>query len=129
MTDKLPFDLDAALAALARDERAARPRPSQGLVARVLSDAAEIGAPRPAAPASPPARAPGIGWLRIFGFSDAWAGAAVTATLLVLAAGFGVGYEAGPELLADTGLDAAFGGGQVMLADAGDGLFDTDDVL
>ena len=44
MTDKAPFDLDAALAALAIDERAARPAVSESLQARVLGDAAGIAA-------------------------------------------------------------------------------------
>ena len=49
--------------------------------------------------------------------------------LLFLAAGFGVGYEAGPELLAGTGFDSAFGGEPVQLADAGDALFGVEDAL
>lgn len=130
MTDKVPFDLDAAFAALERDERAARPAPSGDLVARVLSDAAGVAAERrhAAAAARPQPRAAsrsasraasGGGWLRLFGFTDAWAGAAVAAVLLFLIAGFGVGYEAGDEVMAEVG----FTDPGTRLADAGDGLF------
>ena len=130
MTDKIAFDLDAAFAALERDERAARPRPSEALLARVLADAAEVAASAPSAPAAARAERPGgRGWLRVFGFADAWAGAAVAAVMLFLVAGFGLGYEAGPDLLAGTGLAPAFGGGDVLVADAGDGLFGPGDAL
>jgi len=131
MTDKHPFDLDAAFAALERDERAAGPQPSGALVARVLADAAELAAAgRPASAAAPRRGALETpGWLRFFGFADAWAGATVAAVLLVLAAGFGIGYEAGPELLAGTGLEPVIGGEVVLLADAGDDLFGAEDAL
>lgn len=127
----VPFDLDAALADLQRDERTARPEPSPTLIARVRADAAEIAAAaRPAvAPVVRPGQQRPFGWLRLIGFGDAWAGATVTAVVLVLAVGFGVGYEAGPEVLAATGLDAALGGDRIVLADAGDGVFGSEDAL
>jgi len=126
MSNEFRFDLDTALAALERDERAARPVPSGDLTARVLADAAAVAAERRPAPIRRPrAAATGGGWLRLFGFADAWAGAAVAAVLLFLVLGFGVGYEAGPDMLAGVG----FGGGDVLLADAGDGLFPSEDAL
>ncbi len=120
MTDKAPFDLDAALAALAIDERAARPAVSESLQARVLGDAAMVAAPSPTlAPtlARTPVRSGGF---RLFGLIDAWTGAAVAAVWMCLAIGLGVGYGAGPEVLAQAGL------GEVKVAVAaeeGDGFF------
>ena len=134
MTDKLGtekrFDLDAAFAALEGDERVARPVPTQRLVARVLADAAEVAAgfgAETAAPRARPAAAPqrANGWLHWFGFSDAWAGATVAAVVLCLAVGVGVGYQAGPEMLAEVGLGEI----DVLLADADDGDFGAEDVL
>ncbi len=122
MTNKAPFDLDAARAALAIDERAARPAVSERLQARVLGDAATV---------APPSRtlarsAVRPGGFRLFGLFDAWTGAAVAAVTLCLAIGLGVGYQAGPEVLAQAGL------GEVKIAVAaeeGDGLFLSEDVL
>ena len=126
MTDKAPFDLDAALAALAIDERAARPAVSESLQARVLGDAAEVAADSVGAleqPQRSPARSGGF---RLFGLFDAWAGVAVTAVALCLAIGLGVGYLAGPEVLAQAGL----GEGKIAItAEEGDGLFLSEDVL
>jgi hypothetical protein len=130
MTDKAPFDLDAALAALAIDERAARPAVSESLQARVLGDAAEVAATgaaqsRTLAPTLAPS-AVRSGGFRLFGLFDAWSGAAVAAVVLCLAIGLGVGYRAGPEVMAQAGL------GDVKVAVAaeeGDGLFLSEDVL
>jgi hypothetical protein len=125
MTDKAPFDLDAALAALANDERAARPTVSESLQARVLGDAAEVAAERAGAMAPPriPARSGGF---RLFGLVDAWSGAAVAAVVLCLAIGIGVGYGAGSELLAQAGL----GDVEVAVAaDDSDGFLLSEDVL
>ncbi len=138
MTDKAPFDLDAALAALAIDERAARPAVSESLQARVLGDVAEIAAGRAGAVAAKsrtPARtlAPTTarttersGGFRLFGLFDAWTGAAVAAVTLCLAIGLGVGYGAGPEVMARAGL------GDVKIAVAAEesgGLFMAEDML
>ncbi len=126
MTDKTPFDLDAALAALAIDERAARPAVSESLQARVLGNAAMVAVrSRTLAPtlARTPVRAGGF---RLFGLFDAWSSAAVGAVGLCLAIGLGVGYRAGPEVLAQAGL------GEVKIAVAaeeGGGLFLSEDVL
>ncbi len=126
MTDKAPFDLDAALAALAIDERTAGPAVSESLQARVLGDAAMVAArSRTLAPtlARTSARAGGF---RLFGLFDAWTGAAVGAVGLCLAIGLGGGYRAGPEVLAQAGL------GEVKIAVAaeeGGGLFLSEDVL
>ena len=136
MTEKLPFDLDAAFAALERDERAARPAPSGDLVARVLSDAAGVAAerrhagaaarPQPRSASEATSRvASGGGWLRLFGFTDAWAGAAVAAVLVFLVAGFGLGYEAGPEVMAEVG----FTDPETRLADAGEALFPGEEAI
>jgi hypothetical protein len=129
MTERSRFDLDAALTALERDERAARPNPSAILTARVLGDAAEVTARLAAASQKAPASAERIraggGWLRYFGFADAWAGAAVAAVMLFLVLGFGVGYEAGPEVMAEAGFDDQ----ETTLADAGDGLFASGDAI
>ncbi len=138
MTDKAPFDLDAALAALAIDERAARPAVSESLQARVLGDVAEVAAERSGAVAAKPrtlARtlAPAAarttersGGFRLFGLFDAWTGAAVAAVALCLAIGLGVGYRAGPEVLAQAGL------GDVkvaVVAEESDGLFLSEGML
>ncbi len=126
MTDKAPFDLDAALAALAIDERAARPAVSESLQARVLGDAAEVAAESAGAMAQPPRIPARSGGFRLFGLFDAWSGAAVVAAALCLAIGLGVGYRAGPEVLAQAGL------GDVTIAVAaeeGGGLFVSEDVL
>jgi hypothetical protein len=129
MTDRIRFKLDAAFAALERDERVARPAPSAALTARVLGDAAEVAAGLAATGAPTPARVNNArsdgGWLRFFGFADAWAGAAAAAVLLFLVLGFGVGYEAGPEVMAEAG----FGDQETTLADAGDGLFASGDAI
>ncbi len=130
MTDKAPFDLDAALAALAIDERAARPSVSESLQVRVLGDAAEVAATGAAQSGTlAPTLAPSAvrsGGFRLFGLFDAWTGAAVAAVALCLAIGLGVGYRAGPEVMAQAGL------GDVKVAVAaeeGDGLFMSEDVL
>lgn len=129
MTDRNRFDLNSAFAALERDERAARPAPSGALTARVLGDAAEVASgfasARSKAPATADNARPGGGWVQFFGFADAWAGAAVAAVLLFLVLGFGVGYEAGPEVMAEAG----FGDQDTTLADAGDGLFASGDAI
>jgi len=134
MTDKAPFDLDAALAALASDERAASPAVSESLQARVLVDLAGVAAERAGALAAEPrpraaaaARTAGqSGGVRLFGLFDAWTGAAVAAVALCLAIGLGVGYRVGPEVLARAGL------GEVKIAVAAEesgGLFLPEDVL
>ena len=126
MTDKAPFDLDAALAALAIDERAARPAVSESLQARVLGDAAEVAAEVAGAMARPPRIPARSGGFRLFGLFDAWSGAAVAAVALCLAIGLGVGYGAGPEVMARAGL------GDVKIAVAAEesgGLFMAEDML
>ncbi len=126
MTDKAAFDLDAALAALAIDERAVRPAVSESLQARVLGDAAEVAAEAAGALARPPRSPVRSGGFRLFGLFDAWSGAAVAAVALCLAIGLGVGYRAGPEVLAQAGL----GGVQIAAAaEEGDGLFMAEDML
>lgn len=126
MTDKAPFDLDAALAALAIDERAARPAASESLQARVLGDAAEVVATAAAPSRTLAPSAVRSGGFRLFGLFDAWTGAAVVAVALCLAIGLGVGYRAGPEVLAQAGL------GDVkvaVVAEEGDGLFLSEGML
>ena len=116
MSDKREDGLDAALAALVRAERAARPKVSDGLRARVLADAADVAATRPAKetrpatetrPAAAPSRPAGAagGWLGWVRGLDVWAGAAVAAAILCLAIGLGVGYEAGDRVLAEAGFE------------------------
>ena len=125
MTDKAPFDLDAALAALTIAERAARPAVSESLQARVLGDAAEAAG----AVAPPPTRAQSAtrsGGFRLFGWFDAWTGAAVAALALCLAIGLGVGYRAGPEVLAQAGLGDVI---VVVAVEEGDGLFLSEGML
>ncbi|HUS53628.1 MAG TPA: hypothetical protein VMY41_06435 [Thermohalobaculum sp.] len=126
MTDKIPFDLDAALAALEQDERAVWPKVSEKLQMRVLGDAAEVAVAR-ARTTAPVSRAPvrsgGFHW---FGLSDVWSGAAIAAVTLCLFVGFGVGYEAGPELMAQAGLgDTAI----AFAEDDGGGFSPFEDVL
>lgn len=100
-------DLDGALAALSRAERAAWPEVSEGLRARVLADAAGVTAGKALVPAATarPVRHRGTG---LFGWFDAWAGAAVAAALICLAIGLGLGYGAGDALLDGAGLDDTF---------------------
>lgn len=128
MDNKAPIDLDAALEALARAERAAGPAVSEQLRARVLSDAADVAAGRQSVPAARlrPAGVgqPGLlGWLRGL---DVWAGTAVAVALLCLVVGLGVGYGAGDTVLAGAGL-----GGDVRVAQMAedDALFLSEDVL
>ncbi len=126
MTDRVRFDLDAALAALAVDERAAQPAVSGSLQARVLGDAGEVAAERAGAVAEPPRSPMPRGRFWLSGLFDAWTGAAAAAVTLCLVIGLGVGYRAGPEVLAQAGL------GDVLLAAAteeGEGLFMAEDVL
>ncbi len=126
MTDKTPFDLDATLSALEQDERAVWPKVSQGLQARVLGDAAEVATmrARDVVPASRTTAAPGGFWW--FGLFDAWSGATVAAVTLCLIVGVGVGYEAGPEVMAQAGL----GDTRIAFAeDDGDALSPFEDVL
>lgn len=126
MTERSPFDLDAALAALGRDEQASHPAVSENLRARVLADAAAITAGRvKSGTASRPKAVPTKRfWL--LGLFDIWAGAAVAAVAICLAIGLGVGYEAGPQVLASAGLDGA----ELALAvDDGDGTLLWEDVL
>ncbi len=120
MTEKRQFDPDAALAALARAERAARPQVSERLHARVLADAAEVSAANPAAKPGRPAPV-GRGWLGWIRGVDLWAGAAVAAAILCLAIGLGVGYGAGDRVLAEAGFQelqvaqaAEAGGGRAV---------------
>ena len=126
MTDKAPFDLDAALAALAADERAARPAVSESLQARVLGDAAEVTAESAATMARPARKPARSGGFRLFGLFDAWSGAAVAAVALCLAIGLGVGYRVGPEVLAQAGLGEVT---TVVAAEEGSGFFVSEDVL
>lgn len=114
MTDKAPFDLDVAFAALERSEWATWPPASEKLRIRVLADAAEVATGRAGA-AEPESRirvrSGGFGWLRMF---DIWSGAAVATVTLCLFVGVGVGYEAGSEVMAQVGLD------NIEFASAGD---------
>jgi hypothetical protein len=125
MTDKAQFDLDAAFAALEIDERVARPKVSDGLVARVLTDAAEVIAE--GAGARLPARSVKArsGGFRLFGLFDAWSGAAIAATALCLIVGAGVGYESGAEVMARAGLDDSV----IAFAADDEGFSPFDDVL
>jgi len=145
MTDKAPFDLDAALAALAADERAARPTVTENLQVRVLGDAAMVAAERAEAAAQQRnaaqkrvqdrvqnlaqerarnrAQSGGFRW---FGLFDVWSGGAVAAVAICLVVGLGVGYVAGPEVLAQAGLNDAE---LAFAADDGDGNFLSEDVL
>jgi len=126
MTDRTRFDLDAALAALAMDERAAQSAVSESLRARVLGDAGEVAARSAGAVAGPPPSPARSGGFRLFGLFDAWAGAAAAAVALCLAIGLGVGYRAGPEVLAQAGLgDLKF----VVAAEEEGELFLSEDVL
>lgn len=125
MSDRDFTDVDEALAALARSERAAWPVVSERLRARVLADAAEVSAGREVAVATRarPARRGGAG---LFGWFDAWVGAAVAAALICLTIGLGLGYGAGDALLAGVGLDESF---RVAEAPTEDALLLGEDVL
>lgn len=127
MTGKAPMDLDEALEALARAERAAWPEVSGQLRARVLSDAAQVAAERRPAEAPRLRRKGGRPGLldRLRGL-DLWVGGAVAAVLLSLAIGFGVGYESGGNFLARTVLGNSV---QTSQLSGGDPLFFSDDVL
>lgn len=126
MTDKAPFDLDLAFATLTQDEQAALPKISDSLRMRVLGDAAEVAAERRHLTV-PELRNPAIsGGFRWFGLFDAWSGAAIAAVTLCLFVGAGVGFEAGPQLMAQVGL------GDINIASAEDdsaGFSPFEDVL
>ena len=127
MSEKAPYDLDAALEALARAERSARPAVPERLWMQVLADAAEVSAGRSLASATP-VRRPGTrwrGWRGWVGGIDLPAGAAVAVALICLAVGLGLGYGAGDTVLAEIGFDS------VRLAQASDddALFLSEDVL
>jgi hypothetical protein len=126
MIEKAPFDLDAALAALGRDEEASRPAVSAGLQARVLAAAAAVAADRgekALRSARPVRRVPRR---RLFGLFDVWGGAAVAAVALCLMIGFALGYQAGPEMAERAGLD---GVRLAQVTDDGDATFLWEDVL
>lgn len=125
MVEKADFDLDAALAALAREAGAASPAPGPDLVARVLADAAEVSAGRRPAPArARPVARPVAGPLagkaaggggRFGAFSGAisgaifgWTTGAVACMALGLALGIGVGLEmnTGPLSIFDNSMQA-----------------------
>lgn len=127
MTDKAPFDFDAALASLKMDERSARPVVSERLLSRVLADAAEV-ASLMAPPASTlrPRKPERSGGSKLFGLFDAWSGGAIAALALCLLIGLGIGYGTGPDLMAQAGLKDI----EVAVAtDESDGLFLSEDVL
>lgn len=113
MSERGAYELDAALEALARDERAACPAVSDHLRARVLADAAEVSAEVstaipagvPGAHAARAARGRGAGWVGWLRGRDLWAGAAVAAALICLAIGLGVGYGVGETVLAEVGFE------------------------
>lgn len=130
MSEKAPYDLDAALEALARAERSARPAVPERLWMRVLADAAEVSAGRSLASATPVRRSGTRwrgwrGWRGWVGGIDLPAGAAVAVALICLAVGLGLGYGAGDTVLAEIGFDS------VRLAQASDddALFLSEDVL
>ena len=124
MTEKHQFDLEAALEALVRAERAVRPQVSERLRARVLADAAEVSAARPAEEKGRRARGgrDWIGWVRGL---DLWAGAAVAAAILFLVIGLGVGYEAGDRVLVEAGFQEL----EVAQAQEDEAMFLAEDVL
>lgn len=136
MSDRASTDLDAALAALARAERVARPMLSDALRARVLSDAAQVAAqvsaeiaaemPTGRQAASPRRARRRVGLLGWLGGFDAWAGAALAMALICLALGLGLGYGAGEALLAEAGLGESF---RMAEAAEEDALLLSEDVL
>jgi hypothetical protein len=82
---------DAAVAALAREAAGAAPRPGPELVARVLADAAEVTASRPVPARACRAGVPARGGLLDWLFG--WQAGAVAAMTLALAIGIGLGFE------------------------------------
>ena len=127
MTDKAPMDFDAALAALKMDEKSARPVVSERLLARVLTDAAEVASSTASPASNPTPRKPEqSGGFRLFGLFDAWSGGAVAALALCLGIGLGIGYGTGPDLMAQAGLKDIE---VAVAAEDSDGLFLSEDVL
>ncbi len=119
MTGRSSFDLDAALARLARAERALRPAVPPALYQRVLTAAALT--------AAQPGRAARWRLPLIGGAIDGWAGVAAAAAALALIVGLGLGYQAGDMLAVGSGhrTDA----GDASLAWAGDWAAESDDLL
>ena len=102
--DRGEFDVDAALAELAREVEQNSPRPGPDLMARVLADAASV-APVAAGVAvagavTQRAVAPSL-WESLFG----WTSGAVAAMALSLAIGVGIGMELEPGDLPMTEVD------------------------
>ena len=96
MSDRIEFDVEAALEELAADAVAAAPRPGADLVARVLADAASVTAAA-ISPVAEPARVRTAG----FGLRDllfGWAAGAAAAAALALVVGIGVGMRMESEL-------------------------------
>ena len=116
-----PFDLDAALARLARAERAARPAVPPGLRTRVLA-AALGGAVRPVRPMATAGRRAARGRMAALLWpGDGWARAAVAATIVFLILGLGLGYRVGEAL---PGLGAPDAGAAADEALAWEGVFE-----
>lgn len=96
MSDRIEIELDLKLSQLARDVMDASPRPSAGLMERILADAADVAAAQHSETA--PRRGfslPSLGRL----LPD-WTSGAVAAMLLALVVGIGVGYGYGDQAMA-----------------------------
>lgn len=96
--------LDDALEALARDVASATPRPSPDLMARVLTDAGQIAAERPAGVAKR-TQVPTTQRISLSELLFGWASGAVAAMVLALALGIGVGMEIEPGSMPMTDSD------------------------
>lgn len=115
MSDRPSFDVDAALGALAREVRAASPKPDDALRARVLEDAARF-RPAPERPAPVRSRQPAastgvLGWL--FG----WSGGVAVTMALSLMVGVAVGMEVDLSVTTDDPAAAALDGEDFALLD------------
>ncbi len=91
MAEMKTLDMETALDVLGREAASGSPRPGPDLMARVLADAAAIGAPTAQSfKAERPVSAPTVGIMdRLFG----WTGGAVATMVICFAIGVGVGME------------------------------------
>lgn len=124
MSDQMKQDLDRMLNAMARDERRIWPMPSEGLMERVLADAADVAAanaaPIPVAPAAPQRRWAGLAAWRPLIRRAGWPSGALATMILGLILGISLGYGYGDEAVALSQI------GEFRISTVADGIFSSE---